>query len=352
MEKENLDILELISTPGFCVREGRIVKVNQAAKVLTVSEGTPVQSLLCTGQAEYAAFTEGCLTLTLRLGKEIREASVTRLGDVDVFQLDAGPESPALRALALAAREIRLSLTGVMMSFRHLTDETGRYDPGESAANLERGLCQILRTVGNMSDAETGVPVLRMEYQDVAALFREVMEKTVQLAEAAGIHLRYIGPQQPVFTIADSQLLERAVLNMLSNAMKYAAPGSEIRVTLTRKERVLCLQVTDDGPAIPKAVMSELFGRYQRPLTLEDSKNGLGLGMVLIRTAANAHGGTVLVDHPGNAETRVTMTIAIRQGGDAMLRSDILRVDYAGEQDHARIELSQVLPPSLYGKEY
>ena len=42
------------------------------------------------------------------------------------------------------------------------------------------------------------------------------------------------------------------------------------------------------------------------------------------------------------------MTIAIRQGSDAMLRSDVLRVDYAGELDHTRIELSEVLPTSVY----
>ena len=74
----------------------------------------------------------------------------------------------------------------------------------------------------------------------------------------------------------------------------------------------------------------------------------MGLGMVLIRAVAAAHGGTVLVDQPEESGTRVTLTIAIRQGGDAMLRSNILRVDYAGEHDHTMLELSDVLPLSPF----
>ena len=56
----------------------------------------------------------------------------------------------------------------------------------------------------------------------------------------------------------------------------------------------------------------------------------------------------MLVDQPEDTGTRVTLTIAIRQGGEAMLRSNVLRVDYAGERDHTMLELSDVLPLSLY----
>ena len=72
--------------------------------------------------------------------------------------------------------------------------------------------------------------------------------------------------------------------------------------------------------------------------------------MVLVQSAASEHQGTVLVDHPEGAGTRVTMTIAIRQNGASLLRSNTLSVDYAGEQDHALIELSEFLPPELYEK--
>ena len=348
MEKENLSILELIPNPGFCVRENRIIKTNLEAKKLPLAEGEEITPHLCTGQEEYAAFTGGCLTLTLRVGNAVREATVTRMGDMDVFLVEAQTEPGELRALALAARELRGPLTAVMVGASRLTAGELRPEDREAAAGMERGLYQLLRLIGNMSDAANGVPVPRMEMRDVDALFREVLEKAGCLAQFAGVRITYAGLDHPVNTLADSQALERAALNMLSNALKFTPAGGEIRVSLSRRGRILCFSVSDSGPGIPENVLPELFRRYLRQPAIEDGRNGMGLGMVLIRAAAAAHGGTVLVDQPEDTGTRVTLTIAIRQGGEAMLRSDVLRVDYAGERDHTMIELSDVLPLSLY----
>ena len=111
---------------------------------------------------------------------------------------------------------------------------------------------------------------------------------------------------------------------------------------------MLHLQVLDSGSGIAQQIRSSIFHRYLRQPGIEDSRWGLGLGMVLIRSAAASHGGTVLIDSPTGAGTRVTMTLAIRQRTEAALRSPILRVDYAGERDHGLIELSDSLPAALY----
>ena len=73
--------------------------------------------------------------------------------------------------------------------------------------------------------------------------------------------------------------------------------------------------------------------------------------MVLIRNAAAAHGGTVLIDQPHGFGTRVTLTLALRQDTTNHLRSPMIRVDYAGERDHCLLELSDSLPAFLYEKE-
>lgn len=70
--------------------------------------------------------------------------------------------------------------------------------------------------------------------------------------------------------------------------------------------------------------------------------------MVLIRSAATAHGGTILIEQPKEQGMRITMTMEIRQSRNSSLRSPALHVDYAGEWDHSLIELSESLPVSLY----
>ena len=81
---------------------------------------------------------------------------------------------------------------------------------------------------------------------------------------------------------------------------------------------------------------------------MEEPNQGIGLGMVLIRSAAAAHGGTVLVRRMPDGGTSITMTLAIRKKTDSTLTSPILHMDYAGGFDHALMELADVLPPELY----
>ena len=70
--------------------------------------------------------------------------------------------------------------------------------------------------------------------------------------------------------------------------------------------------------------------------------------MVMIRSAAAAHGGTVLIDHPDDCGTRMILSLAISQDTEKIVRNDIFHVDYAGERDHSLIEFSDVLPASVY----
>ena len=148
--------------------------------------------------------------------------------------------------------------------------------------------------------------------------------------------------------ITDPLRLNQILLNILSNAIKFTPKGGTVTAKLTRSGRMLRLSVTDSGSGIAQSVRSSVFSRYLRQPALEDSRYGIGLGMVLIRTAAAHHGGAVLIDQPEGAGTRITMTMSIRQSKQATLRSNVLRVDYAGERDHGLIELSECLPTELY----
>ena len=210
----------------------------------------------------------------------------------------------------------------------------------------------MLRIVGNMSDAYrySKESQSHMEIRDICAIWDEFFSNSAQLIAHAGIKLQYTGLQESVYCLIDSEKLERAANNILSNAAKFCAKGSTIDVRLTRRGSMLYLSVQDDGSGIPQQLRSSVYSRFHRQPGIEDGRFGIGLGMVLIRSAAAIHGGTVLIEQLPSQGTRITMTMQIRQSGDSAVRSPAFRVDYAGEQDHRLIELSESLPTSLYAK--
>lgn len=346
-KKEQLGLLDMMVRPAFCVKENRIKKVNSAAQALLILPGTDVRSLLLTGQEEYEAFENGCLYLKLNLSPKGCGASVVKADGSDVFVLDQESDDAELRCLALAARELREPLTNIMLSAEQLMASA---ESSEQAARLNRGLHQMLRIIGNMSDAVRSTLTAQQETRNFGALFAEIFEKAKSYVAHTGIQLTYQGLSEELLGLADGEQLERAVLNILSNAVKFTPSGGTITAQLTRQGRMLRLSITDSGSGIAENIRSSLFHRYLRQPGIEDSRFGLGLGMVLIRSAAANHGGTVLIDQPEGKGTRITLTLAIRQNTGGMLRSPILRVDYAGEREHGLIELADCLPVRVYEK--
>ena len=351
-----MGMLDLMVLPGFCVQNNKIIKLNPAAEGLLLEPGMDIHPLLHTGRQEYADFSGGCLYLTLSLGGQFCGASVTRVGALDVFVLEQEEDRTEFRSMALAARELREPLAGIMITAERMFPMSAmENNPAlqEQAARLNRGLYQMLRILGNMSDAgsysEEHAPHLTT--MDVQALFREIFEKVQALVSHTGISLEFENLPQSLYCLVHPEKLERAVMNIISNALKFTPAGGTIQARLTRQGSRLTLSICDSGEGIPDAIRGSVHSRFRRTPGIEDSRFGIGLGMVLIRSAAAIHGGTVLIDHPEGAGTRITMTLKIRQNTSGAFRSAPRLPDYAGELDHGLIELSEVLPHGLYGTE-
>ncbi len=349
-----LGMLNLMVCPAFCVKGDTIVCVNQAAKTHLLSPGTPISQLLATGAVEYPEFQDGYLYLTLSAGEKLWGASVTRMGEYDVFVLE-DDQRTEIQAMALAAQQLRQPLSTIMTVADQLFPLTGTDDPSaqEQVARINKGLFQMLRIVTNMSDAyrysqeHTG----HQEILNICNHLEEIFRTTGEIVHHAGIDLHFQNLHEPVFSQADAEKLERAVNNILSNALKYTPKGGTIDAKLTRRNNMLYLTVQDSGNGIPPELRGSLFSRYQRQPGIESCQQGIGLGMVIIRDAASIHGGTVLLEFPKDCGTRITMTMAIRKKADPGVSSPVFRIDYAGGRDHRLLELSDSLPYDLYKAE-
>lgn len=347
LQKETMEVLDLTANPGFSVKENIIMTVNQAAAGFMIQPGTDVRTLLLTGAQEYDRFEGGVLCLTLKLNSGEIGATVLRTENGDLFLLEPEYASESLKAMALASVQLREPLTSAMSDMAQLlTQDSGAET--EALRRLNRALYQMHRLISNMSDAAHWQRNAWMEVRNMRNLFHEIFAKARAALEKSGVTLSIQELEEEVYTCADAAQLERAVLNMLSNAVKFSPKGSTIHASLKRQGRMLLLSIRDEGCGISPKIQGTVFNRYLRQPASEESHFGLGLGMELIRCTATAHGGTVLIDHPEGVGTRVTMTIAIQDPEGTALHSPVLRVDYAGERDHLLVELSDILPPELY----
>ena len=337
-ERKITDLLDQIPQPGFLVQDQQIQTVNPAAAALLLCPGQDFLPLIHLGQEEYAAFSQGQLSLTLSIGGQHHSAMVSRTAGMDLVLLEDAGICEEFRSMALVSMELRGPLMQAILS-------AGQLDA--PSAKLNRSLMQMLRQVSNMADIGRYRTGCRMEVRDADSFLLELFEKAKALHGEVP-EISYEGLGHPLFTRIDPEQLERAVWNILSNCLKFTPQGGSVRGRLTRQDDLLRLTVEDSGSGIAQSVRSTLFSRYLRQPGIEDSRYGLGLGLAIIRTAAANHGGTVLITSLPEGGTRITMTLAICQEEDTTLRSPLLRPDYTGGFDHGLVELSDCLLPELY----
>lgn len=341
--KKELDVmLELISQPAFVVQNGTIVRLNQNARQYLLEPGTRIAPLLA-GPIRDCEVSEGdCLGLSLNIGGQNIDASVYHLDESEIFVLDFKENQSVLQALQLAATHLRQPLSDLNLMVDRLDSEI------PTVRSIKKRLQQIQRMALNMSDAirYSEEPPSQLVFTDVCSQIQEWMERIEVLLSGCGFNLEFSRSPEPFHSLIDEERLERAINNMISNAAKATAQGGTIQVRLTHDGKQLQLSVRDYGNGTPVGASYNLFQRFRRPPGLD--AEGLGLGMTLIRAAATAHGGTLLVTHPTDGGTLVCMGITSRKVRTDDLRSPVPHSDYAGEQDHNLLELSDVLPDEFY----
>ena len=349
MEQDKQNLLEMIDRPAFVVCDGIITETNQTARNRQIHIGKPVWDYLANHAEDYQNFRSGILHLTLEIGYVRCGAMVMRQEMGDVFLMDRDSDQVHLQTLALAAQQLRAPLSNIMnvsdILFPELTDPAQQ----EQAAQLRRSYFQMMRLICNMADADRyyAMDTVGFEKTELSSFFREIVDQARCAEKDIGICLAYHCPQKHIFSLIDRDQIKRAVFNLISNAVKFSPAGSTVTVTLSCTARMANLTVEDHGEGIPNHVYSSLFQRYLREPAIEDTRFGLGLGMTLVRSAAAAHNGTVLLEQ--NNGTRITMSMLIRKEHAPILRSPKLTIsDYTGGYDANLLEFAESLPPDAY----
>lgn len=346
--KNSTALLDMFQHPVFRVKDGHILEVNSTAETREIQAGIPIADLLPNNYDVYCGYTGGCLSISVQVGGVEYIATVLRSEDGDIFHLQDLEESPELRIMALAAQQLRNPLSEVMTATETLFSKE-LIQNREQIGLINKGLFQLLREIGNMSAVSTYKQgrTYGKETKNAVAVINETMEKAQVLCSNTSKQLRYTSICEAVYCSVDEEMLERAIYNLVSNAIKFSPANSTIDVKLSKGNNKLCFSIESET-ADTSLTHGNLFMRYIRDASVEDGRHGLGLGIPLTQYAAAAHKGALLMDHPSSGHVRFTLTLSTQSDQTQVLKTPFPKFDYMGGWDHGLVELSDVLPASQF----
>ncbi|MGH7866338.1 MAG: sensor histidine kinase, partial [Candidatus Dormibacteraceae bacterium] len=140
---------------------------------------------------------------------------------------------------------------------------------------------------------EDHADALRREPTRIGELIKEAAVATEAELLAKKIEIEQRLPEPDILATVDRHLLRLAVINLVSNAVKYSPDQSKIRITVDANPE-LTIAVSDEGPGIETSEVERVFERWQRGATATAS--GLGLGLYLVRKIVDLHGGQVTLE--------------------------------------------------------
>ena len=200
--------------------------------------------------------------------------------------------------IATLAHELRNPLAPIRTGLELLKRDKSNGPASERArATMERQLVHMIRLIDDLLDISR-ISSGKIRLEKTATTVRSIVESAVEInrpvIESAGHTLLLELPDTPIHLTADATRLAQSVGNLLNNAAKYTPPGGEIRVRAVQEGECAIIDVIDNGTGIPAEMLDQVFTLFtQVGRTIEQAQGGLGIGLSLVRSLIELHGGTV-----------------------------------------------------------
>jgi signal transduction histidine kinase/ActR/RegA family two-component response regulator len=209
--------------------------------------------------------------------------------------------------LAMLAHELRNPLAPIRNALHVLSIDDN--DPERRLllrSMMERQVDHMVRLVDDLLEASRlsrGMITLHRERIDLRTAVRSAIEQSQPLIDAGRHSLRVELPEMPVPVDADPVRVAQVVGNLLNNAAKYGRQGGLIAVSLRLDGDAAKVQVDDDGIGIDDALLPQVFDLFtQGERATHGVQDGLGIGLALVRTLVELHGGSVAARSKGKGK--------------------------------------------------
>lgn len=233
--------------------------------------------------------------------------------------------------IANVSYELRTPLNTIMgfveilnnQYFGPLNQRQQEYSRGILESSQE--LLSLINDILDLATIEAGRMTLHIEAVNIRTMFENISALVRERAKHKQLQVKIDCPANLRPIQMDERRMKHAFLNLLHNAIEYTNPGGEIALGARLEDDEIALSVADTGVGIPDDEQSRIFDMFVRGRTQIGRGHRAGLGLSLVKSFIDLHGGRIEIDSRVNAGTKVTCILPVhRQGGRAALTADLL----------------------------
>lgn len=324
---EYRDILDCLEQPAFLVQNGKILFGNAQCA---------------------AAETSLCTLLQEGVPPDVQTIADAQwdfmLHPIQDFMLVlAMPHTLPLDVMQTTARSLRTALAGMYSMLHVLLPALAEQEhprTRQRITTLNHYLHQVFRLVGNMEIISSENLTPNLEALDLCDFLKQLHTTVTPLCALIERQLKIQLPNAPIYAVADPQMLERSILNLISNAIRFSKDTGAIILRLYHTDRHAVIEV--QNTAASGVTLADMARVSAAPLSAASDE----LNLDVVRKTAQIHNGALMF-RPLNDGIAAMFSLPLRHS-HAPLRSARVSYDYAGGFNHVLLELSDVLPTAVY----
>ncbi|MGA2564352.1 MAG: ATP-binding protein [Steroidobacteraceae bacterium] len=269
------------------------------------SEQSSARELLCMADG-------GTRSVIIKSAQPIQGIQVQILRDeTDLEAARRGRDS----VLGNISHEFRTPLAAQLASIELLREGLEDMQPEaqrELIANVERGVLRLMRLIDNLLESvriEAGQLSIREQRVDLTEVVADANDLIAPLLVQRDLKLEIDAPGIAAVVRGDAQRLAQVFVNLLANAAKFSPEHSTIHIGGRQLDGQIEIWVEDEGQGVAGGSIGAIFERFQRGVETEPDAPGLGLGLWIVKSIVERHGGSIRVERTAAQRTRFTLTL-------------------------------------------
>lgn len=257
----------------------------------------------------------------------VRTTVITSSGIADGLQVQVIRDETELEAvrrardtvLANISHEFRTPLAAQLASIELLREGLDTMQPEqrrELVLSLERGTLRLTQLIDNLLESvriEAGQLAIRRQSVELAQVVEDAQTLIGSLLVQRDQALEVSIPEDLPLVDGDAQRLTQVYVNLIANASKFAPESSTIRIGAVAEGDHVMTWVEDEGPGLPDGTGHSIFEQFQRGKDKEPEPGGLGLGLWIVKSIVDRHGGQITAVRTAEGRTRFSVTLPVEK---------------------------------------